>query len=329
MPSLDTSLIADKKNLLAFSAGIDSSALFFLLIEQKITFDIAIVDYGMRAQSRDEVTHAKALAKRYKLYCHTIKAPRWKSGFEQQARAFRYGFFESLIQVEGYDNLLTAHQLNDRIEWMLMRLAKGAGAVELAGMEPVVEKDGYRIIRPLLGYSKSELLAYLNTNRLPYFVDESNSDEHFERNYFRKHFTDPLVAQFQDGLRQSLTYLHNDRELIEGLYETIYSREELRILRLHTPRIKSRACDTTLKSLGYLLSGAERAAIDAQEGLVVGRKWAVETTDDLLFIAPYHRTEMPKTFKEQCRIAKIPPKIRPYLYKEGIEPDTLPVSSEQ
>lgn len=324
MLALDTSLLAERKNLLAFSAGIDSSALFFLLIEHHVPFDIAIVDYGIRAQSKAEVTHAKKLAQTYKLYCHTITAPHWESGFEQKARAFRYGFFESLIQDKGYDTLLTAHQLNDRLEWFLMRFCKGAGTVELAGMSPVVHQKDYILVRPLLQYSKAELLAYLHAHNHPYFLDESNADETYERNYFRKHFSDPLLAQCQEGVRQSLDYLHQDRLLVESLYEPIYTHRSLCIVKLYSPYVKSRAADATLKSLGYLLSSAERQAIDRQNSLVVGRKWAVETVDNLLYIAPYRTEEMPKQFKEQCRKAKLPPKIRPYLYCEGISLENLP-----
>ena len=56
-------LLKSKKNLLAFSAGVDSTALFFLLNDSNIDFDIAIVDYGLREQSKNEVAHAKNLAK--------------------------------------------------------------------------------------------------------------------------------------------------------------------------------------------------------------------------------------------------------------------------
>ena len=60
--NLDFSAIQNQKNLLAFSAGVDSSALFFLLLEQNIPFDIAIVNYNLRVQSKDEVFYAKNLA---------------------------------------------------------------------------------------------------------------------------------------------------------------------------------------------------------------------------------------------------------------------------
>ena len=117
-------LLEQKKNLLAFSAGVDSSALFFLLIEHNISFDIALVNYGTRDHSNIEEKHAETLAMKYGLKCHTIKAPKFISHFEKNARDFRYTFFENLIETHHYNNLLTAHQLNDQLEWLLMRFTK-------------------------------------------------------------------------------------------------------------------------------------------------------------------------------------------------------------
>ena len=62
----DFSRIKNSKNLLAFSGGVDSSALFFLLLNHKIDFDIAIVNYNTREQSKDEIAYALNLAKEYK-----------------------------------------------------------------------------------------------------------------------------------------------------------------------------------------------------------------------------------------------------------------------
>ncbi len=50
---LDFSAIKNQKNILAFSAGVDSVALFFLLLEQNISFDIAIFCHYLKAQSKD------------------------------------------------------------------------------------------------------------------------------------------------------------------------------------------------------------------------------------------------------------------------------------
>jgi len=315
------SLLMQKKNLLAFSAGIDSSALFFMLIEAGISFDIAMVDYGLRAQSRAEVAHAKALAKRYNLRCYTVRAPEFQSHFEEQARIFRYRFFEEIIRKHGYRTLLTAHQLDDQLEWLLMRLSRGAGVAELVGMEAVSRREGYTLIRPLLDYSKESLLSYLQRHGYPYFVDESNHQEQYERNRFRKHFCAPLMQAYSEGIRRSLRYLREDAAQLQKQYTVCYSRKQLRIIRLYEPTAKSRAVDSILKQFGYLLSAAQRREVTREESLVIGGVWAIEQQGDLLYIAPYLGVEMPKHFREQCRVARIPAKIRPYLYQEEI---TLP-----
>jgi len=315
---LDTKNLTNKKNLLAFSAGIDSSALFFLLLENNIKFDIAIVDYNIRAQSKEEVAHAKALAKKHKLFCHHITAPKFESHFEKQARDFRYEFFESLVSIEGYDNILTAHQLNDQLEWLLMRLTKGAGISELLGLEPISKRENYTLVHPLLPYAKEELLSYLKSNDYPYFVDASNSDEKYERNKFRHHFSDALIEEYKEGIARSFEYLRKDKEALESDFETVYAEQSLSIIKLHTLSSKVKATDMTLKKLGYLLSASQRNEIEKENSLVIGGEWAVEFQDDLLYIAPYLTTDMPKEFKEACRIAQIPSKIRPYIFKEEI-----------
>jgi len=324
MLSPDLSLLKEKKNLLAFSSGVDSSALFFLLIENNISFDIALVNYGTRDNSNKEEAHAIALAKKYTLACHTAQAPTFTSHFEKNARDFRYNFFEGLIEKYSYDNLLTAHQLNDQLEWMLMRLTKGAGVSELLGLEPVSQRKNYTLIRPLLSYSKEELLNYLKDNDYPYFIDESNSDKKYERNHFRKSFSDPLMSEYKEGIKRSFDYLRKDKESLENSFETLFSEKSLRVIKLHTHNIKVKATDLSLKELGYLLSASQRQEIEKEESLVIGGKWAIEIQDDLLYITPYLSIDMPKVFKEKCRVLKIPKKIRPYCFIENIDIQDLP-----
>ncbi len=313
-----SSFLIPKKNLLAFSAGVDSSALFFLLLEHNIPFDIALVNYGTRLESDREEEHAKALAKKYGKKCYTAKAPEFSTHFEANARKFRYDFFESLIDEHGYDTLLTAHQLNDQLEWFFMRLTKGAGLSELIGLEPVSKRNGYTLIRPLLEYSKKELLDYLETNDHPYFIDDSNSDEKYERNRFRKAFSDPIISRFGEGIKRSFGYLREDKKRLESGFETIFSEKQLYIIQLKQPGSKVKAVDLALKKLGYLLSSSQRVEIEKEKSLVIGGKWVAEEQNGLLYIAPYVTADMPKIFKEKCRVAKIPVKIRPYLFLENI-----------
>ena len=329
-----SSLLTQKRNLLAFSHGLDSTALFHLLNEAKIPFDIALVNYGLRAQADAEEAAARMLAERHGLRAHIIRAPKWESGFEAEARRFRYRFFESLIDQHGYDNLLTAHQMNDALEWMLMRLIRGAGAVELAGMEQVTERTTtserrYRLFRPLLETPRARLKAYLDEKSHRYFLDESNEDGNYERNLLRHRFANPLIDEYAEGIGRSLRYLREDRQrLLEGI-TTVYSSAKLRIVEVDTPELLPRAADLQLKELGYLLSGRERRLITPGCSVVIGRAWAVEVRKRRLFIAPYlQEITLPKAYREACRVAGIPPKVRPWLYQEGIDPKSLPGNQE-
>ena len=311
------------KNLLAFSAGVDSSALFFLLLEKNITFDIALVNYNLRKDSLKEELHAIGLAKKYNLKYYTTKAPSFNNNFEKNARDFRYNFFDALMIEHKYDNLLTAHQLNDQLEWFLMRLTKGAGTTELLGLEAISERKNYTIIRPLLQHSKEELLNYLESNSFPYFIDKSNFEEKYERNRFRKNFSDKLLRDYKEGINRSFNYLREDKKyLLEG-YEELFSYKRLYILKYQNSSIKIRLIDKYLKKLGYLLSGNQRKVLKEKSSIVFGGVWAVEVIEEKIYIAPYLKTIMPKPFKEQCRILKIPSKIRAYLCEEKIDPKTL------
>lgn len=141
--------ITTQKNLLAFSAGVDSTALFFMLLEQGIPFDIAIVNYNVREQSKEEVTYALSLALEYnkQRFVHDVELES-QSNFEKNARDIRYAFFEELIEEYGYETLLTAHQLNDKLEWFLMQLGKGAGLSELLGLQEHIQKSTIPFLDP-------------------------------------------------------------------------------------------------------------------------------------------------------------------------------------
>jgi len=71
--------------------------------------------------------------------------------------------------------------------------------------------------------------------------------------------------------------------------------------------------------LGYLLSGKQRQELQNECSSVVGGLWAVEIKENRIYIAPYLSIAVPKEFKEHYRVAKIPSKIRPYIYSKEID----------
>ena len=312
------SQLQNKKNLLAFSAGVDSSALFFMLLEQNIAFDIALVNYALRKEASKEEQHAIELAKQYNLKCYITKAPSFKNNFEKNARDFRYKFFDKIMQENNYNNLLTAHQLNDQLEWFLMRLTKGAGTTELIGLEAFSIRKNYHVVRPLLQYPKQELLDYLKTNKHSYFIDKSNFTEKYERNRFRKDFSNKLIEEYSEGIQRSFDYLHQDKQTLLKGYKEIFHQKELYILTYENNDIRIRVIDKYLKKLGYLLSGKQRQEVKNKSSIVIGGIWAIEIEENKIYITPYISISIPKEFKERYRIAKIPSKIRPYLYSQNI-----------
>jgi tRNA(Ile)-lysidine synthase len=309
-------ILKQSKNLLAFSAGIDSTALFFLLLDNNIAFDIAIVDYNMRDQSKDEVAYAKELALKYNKECYSKSVTIDTSNFEANARKSRYDFFEEIISTSGYTNLITAHQLNDKLEWFLMQLCKGAGMVELIGLNEVEKRDNYNIIKPLLEVSKDELQEYLDSKNIKYFVDSSNSDIKYKRNLFRKKYANELISEYKSGIKNSFSYIQNDIDSLDNI-ETIYQEKELYILQNHNDKnLLIRKIDKIIKILGYLPSKAQKDEILSNKESVIGGKIAISFVDSRVYIAPFVTITMDKKQKELFRINKIPPKIRGYLLAE-------------
>ncbi len=319
---LDFIEIRKTKNLLAFSAGVDSTALFFLLLEKNISFDIAIVNYNLRIQSKDEVNYAKQLAEKYNknIFIKEIIFNKEPSNFEKKARDIRYDFFNEIISNNDYETLITAHQLNDKLEWFLMQLTKGAGLFELIGLEKCTFKNNVLFYKPLLDISKDKLEKYLENNNYKYYFDESNENEKYKRNYFRHNFSDKLISEFESGIKNSFEFLDYDLNSLRKNIKKIKSIKELDIYKnSHDDNLNIRTIDLNLKNRGYLLSKAQREEILAQNEITISDKINIAINEDFIYICPKTQCVMDKKFKESCRVNNIPKNIRSYLKKEDIE----------
>ena len=325
LPNLHKStvdLLRKGKNLLAFSGGVDSSALFFALKENDIDFDLAIVDYGTREQSKQEVNYAKKLCLKYKkrFFLHTCSLE--NSNFEHNARTQRYAFFKKIIKENSYTNLITAHQLNDKLEWFLMQLGRGSGLVEMLGMSEIQESENYKIIRPFLHISRKNIQKFLDLNHIEHFIDKSNSSNKYKRNRIRSDYSNSFVEEFENGLVNSFNYLENDADLLLPKNEKII--KSLFVLKREIEDLRNiRQIDKVVKKMGVLISKTQREEIIKTKNCVISDKIAIVFTNDSIFISPFVKSNMPKKFKELCRVNKIPAKIRPYLYTENISPTSF------
>ena len=310
-------------NLLAFSHGIDSTALFYILEEAGVKFDLAIVDHNVRKESKFEVESAKELASKFgkKIYVKSVNLA--GSNFESKAREARYEFFSEICQKFGYENLILAHQFDDKFEWFLMQLGKGAGLKELFGMSELERREHFWLVRPLLNLRKKELQNYLDERGLRYFVDETNLEGKLKRSFVRLNFSEPFLDEYFSGVKKSLEFLEADREIL--LPEITKMSDEIFVIKNDSNVV--RGVDMAAKELNVLLSKSQKDELSAnlakQTSVVLSGKIAVGYANKYILVTPFCKAVMPKEFKEKARILRLPAINRGYLFANGVQIENL------
>ncbi|WP_181299917.1 tRNA lysidine(34) synthetase TilS, partial [Staphylococcus pasteuri] len=104
---------------------------------------------------------------------------------QNEARKERYQWFEHMIRKVGGDVLLTDHHFDDQLETIFHRIFTGRVFRSPLGMKQIEQRNGYRIVRPLLDEPKSDISAFQQAHDVPYFEDESNQDVKYTRNAIR------------------------------------------------------------------------------------------------------------------------------------------------
>ena len=307
------------RNLLAFSHGVDSTALFYLLDEAGVKFDLAIVDYNVRAQSKDEVASTRRLALKFNKQIYIKSVRLGASNFEHEARAARYEFFSEICREHGYENLILAHQFDDKFEWFLMQLGRGAGLSELLGMKELETREDYVIARPLLGVRKCELERFLRERNLKYFTDKTNLTDRFKRGFIRAKFSEPFLNEYFSGVKKSFKFLATDS--LNLAPEISNPAAKIYLIKRGTNEI--RGVGLACKRLGLVLSAAQRnecaRCLEKGSDCVLGGKVAVGASEKFIFVTPYIKAAMDKKFKEACRRLAVPPINRGFLFASGTD----------
>ena len=222
MPGLSTS-----KLLLALSGGVDSMVLADLLIQSGLKFSVAHCNFQLRGKASDgDSSFIEEFCKENQIDFFIKKFDvqgYQKTGnysIQMAARNLRYDWFDELIQQYQFDFLLTAHQLDDSIETFLINLSRGTGIEGLTG----IKKQKGKILRPLLPFSKNEILDYAEKNNVKWREDDSNNSDDYLRNKIR-HRIIPVLKEinpnFAKSFTKSLNYLESDFELIRFQIEKI------------------------------------------------------------------------------------------------------------
>ena len=205
-----------------------------------------------------------------------------------------------------------------------MQLTKGAGLIELIGFNEFEQKENYKIYKPLLDITKKELEEFLQKEDIKYFIDNSNFDEKYKRNYFRHNFSDKLLSEYSNGIKKSFKYLQNDINSLNLSIKPIKVFNKLEIYQNQNDNnLNIRIIDNNLKKRGFLLSSAQRNEIIKQKEITISHKINITLNEDFIWICPKIEINMDKKFKEFCRINKIPKNMRAYIYSLNLDLNEL------
>jgi tRNA(Ile)-lysidine synthase len=176
----------------AVSGGPDSLALLLLAVAARPgQVEAATVDHALRPEARKEAEMVAGLCEQLGVP-HAILTAKWaekpETAIQERARAARYRLLGEWARERGIPALVTAHHVDDQAETFIMRLARGAGVRGLSGMRRLANAPGTNIclVRPLLGWRRSELERLCTDAGLTPAADPSNEDEQFERVRVRK-----------------------------------------------------------------------------------------------------------------------------------------------
>lgn len=190
----------NSKIVIAVSGGPDSMVLFSLILKLKkdLNLDIIIahVNHKHRQESEEEAEMVKKFTLENNAFFEYLEITEYTDdNFHNYARSRRYEFFENCIKKYNANYLLTAHHGDDLMETILMRLTRGSNLRGYAGFGEVIEKENYKILRPLITYTKNEITEYALKNKIPYRIDASNNEDVYTRNRYRHHILPFLKSE--------------------------------------------------------------------------------------------------------------------------------------
>lgn len=194
--------IPSSKYVIAVSGGVDSMVLLDILAKQtkrskpiaqdqnSLQLVVAHFNHGIRPQAAIDEEFVRQRAEQLKLPYEAGYGRLGAGASEEAARRGRYGFLNRIKVKHDALAVITAHHQDDMIETAFINMIRGTGRKGLVAIS-----KNQAIIRPLLGWSKSEVLGYAAEHKLAWREDESNTDTDYLRNYIRLNVMPKLNAK--------------------------------------------------------------------------------------------------------------------------------------
>lgn len=216
--------------LLACSGGVDSVVLAHLCHELKMDFVLVHCNFNLRGKDSDEDQQfVEALASKFDKSIlvrsfDTLGYINQHGGSVQMAaRELRYAWFSELLDNKEGVYVLTAHHADDDLETFLINLSRGTGIDGLTG----IPEQNDRVVRPLLSFSREDIVGYAKKNRIAWREDRSNADTKYLRNKIRHELVDGLKAlhpNFLENFQHTQEHLKASAALLQT-YKTKLQKE--------------------------------------------------------------------------------------------------------
>ena len=239
--------------LIGVSTGPDSMALLDMAINASIKVSVAFVNYHQRSQAIEEEKYIKDYCEEKGITCHILNDEFiYKGNFEASARKWRYDFFVKLVKENNYEGILLGHQEDDVLETYFMQEEKKL-TPSYYGIRDEIIYEGIRVKRPLLKYTKKDLINYCDERNIKYFIDETNNEDDYTRNRIRHEIVEKLSRSERDLVLKEIekknaiiqermcrvnAYLNNE-EIDLDLYRSLEKEERFLSLRLLTKNLKN------------------------------------------------------------------------------------------
>lgn len=203
-----------RRLLLALSGGPDSVALLHLLLEAHKNVEAVHCNFHIRGEEamRDEM-FCRELCGRLSVPLTVINfdapevARKTHKSLELVCRDLRYTAFSRIMKERGIERIAVAHHADDNVETFLLNLMRGAGIAGLTGMEA----DNGQVARPLLDFTRDEILGYLESKGEKYVVDSTNSEDEASRNFLRNRMIPLLETRWPAARKKIATTIANLR----------------------------------------------------------------------------------------------------------------------
>lgn len=203
--------------VVAVSGGVDSMVLMDILARMPgLNLTVAHFDHGVRENSSQDRQFVQAQAAQRGLKFVFEAAQLGPDASEDEARQARYAFLKRVKEQARAGAIITAHHQDDLIETMFLQIIRGTGR---KGLSSLVSRPG--MLRPLLGYTKNELIAYAKEQGVAWREDATNANDKYLRNKVRQQIMPKLTPDERSQMLEINMRMTEVNSEIDGLVSAL------------------------------------------------------------------------------------------------------------